>query len=188
MLKVNEIFYSLQGEGFNTGMAAIFLRLSGCNRACSFCDTKYHVTFTERSLSELLEYLEPEGERMGTMKRIVFTGGEPTFQKIGPLWNALHDRSWWTAIETNGDRLVEQRFDWITVSPKQDEIAQRHGDELKVVYLGKDVEHFFIRYPDFGHYFLQPCSNKNVAETVEYIKRYPHWRLSLQCQKIINIR
>jgi organic radical activating enzyme len=184
-LRINEIFYSVQGEGRNAGLPAVFLRLSGCNRACSFCDTKYHVGFFERSTDWILADLQGA---VAVPKRIVLTGGEPAIQEIGPLVHGLHAAGWWIALETNGDVATGLPFDWITVSPKGGPLAQASGDELKVVYQGQDVEEWPVSYPDFLYYYLQPCSNANVPETVEYVKKYPHWRLSLQWQKLIGIR
>lgn len=185
ILRVNEIFYSIQGEGRNTGLPAVFVRLSGCNRSCHFCDTKYHAdTFREMTADEILVAVEAFPTR-----NVILTGGEPTIQNLDPLWLALSAADYWTAIETNGDRFIGQSFDWITVSPKERHIlGQDGGDELKVVWRGEDVDHYLEDYPNFDYYFLQPCSGKNIRETAEYVKRHPKWRLSLQCQKLISIR
>ncbi len=183
MLKVNEIFYSLQGEGRNAGLPAAFIRLSGCDRACSWCDTKDHVFGVdleeERIVNAVLEY---------PTRCAVLTGGEPTVQPIDTLFMMLKAAGFWIAIETNGDNLLTLPFDWITVSPKAPFFTQRTGDELKLVFLNEDVERYIDENPNFAHYYLQPCSGRNIPETVAYVKNHPRWKLSLQWQKQIFIK
>ena len=190
--RVNEIFYSLQGEGYFTGTPAVFLRLSGCNLKCSFCDT-LHEEFTEMSPIEVIENV-----RAYPSRHIVITGGEPSLQLDPVLVDMLHEEGFFIQIETNGTRLLPEGVDWVTCSPKGNatgecEVRLRTIDELKVVFTGQDVEAIANSLPAM-HYFLQPCSSpryeggSNTAETVSYILAHPHWRLSLQTHKLIDIR
>mgnify|MGYP001172883838 CR=1 FL=1 len=182
MNKINEIFYSLQGEGFYTGTPAVFVRFAGCNLHCSFCDTQ-HTSFTtfsdEAIVAEVLKY---------SATLVVLTGGEPSLQATTHLVDLLHAHGRFVSIETNGTKLPPANVDWITLSPKQGgALAYSKANELKVVFEGQDMEHFLTEI-EAQHYFLQPCSNKNVKETLEYILKHPQWRLSLQTHKILNIR
>lgn len=190
--RVNEIFYSLQGEGYFTGTPAVFLRLSGCNLKCGFCDTR-HEEFTEMSPIEVIESV-----RAYPSRHIVITGGEPSLQLDPVLVDMLHEEGFFIQIETNGTRLLPEGVDWVTCSPKgtatgECEVRLRSIDELKIVYEGQDVESIANSLPAM-HYFLQPCSSEryeggsNTAETVSYILAHPHWRLSLQTHKLIDIR
>lgn len=194
MMKVNEIFYSLQGEGYHAGTAAVFVRLSGCNLHCPFCDTQ-HESGTEMTDEEIVEAVKPYPARL-----VVITGGEPSLQLTKSLVNALHDIDKMVAVETNGTHRLPGNVDWITLSPKDGyvdgaEVVLRIVDEIKVVF---DGEHEPSRYPGImctHAYFLQPCDtgdpvrNKAIAEAaIEYIKKDPRWKLSLQIHKILNIR
>lgn len=190
--RVNEIFYSLQGEGYFTGTPAVFLRFSGCNLKCGFCDTR-HEDFTLMTPAEIIEQLKAYPSR-----HVIITGGEPSLQLDRILVDLLHDEGYFIQIETNGTRQLPEGIDWVTCSPKGDatgecEVKLRMVDELKVVYEGQDVETIATSVPAM-HYFLQPCSSpryesgSNTSETVAYILRHPHWRLSLQTHKLINIQ
>ena len=183
MMKVNEIFYSLQGEGYFTGTPAVFLRLSGCNLHCPFCDTA-HEQGREMSHSEIVDQVSRYPSR-----HIVITGGEPSLQLDDMLTDMLHDAGFFIQVETNGTHPLPDEVDWITCSPKSgSECRLKRIDELKIVYLGQDVEAVALTMPVATHYFLQPCSCSNIAETVSYILKHPHWRLSLQTHKLINIQ
>ena len=190
MYKINEIFYSLQGEGFWTGTPMVFLRFSGCNLKCPFCDTD-HKGFREMLAKEIVEEVVKAGGECG---RVCVTGGEPSLQLDKELVDALHEAGFKVHVETNGTRVLPEGVNWVTVSPKTDvEGLQGDGtvvldkaDEVKVVYQGKDVEKW-AEFPAMWH-FLQPCSCENTAETVDYIRRHPRWRLSLQTHKYLNIR
>ena len=190
--RINEIFYSLQGEGYFTGTPAVFLRMSGCNLKCSFCDTD-HEDYTEMSPVQIAEAL-----RAYPARHVVITGGEPSLQLDQMLVDLLHDEGWFIQIETNGTNQLPEEIDWVTCSPKpgptgEISVRLRHTDELKVVYEGQDVEAIASSLPAV-HYFLQPCSSQrypggsNTADTVAYILTHPHWRLSLQTHKLIDIR
>lgn len=188
--RVNEIFYSLQGEGFWTGTPMVFLRLSGCNLKCPFCDTD-HAAFREMAVDEIVDEIQKTGNNCG---RVCITGGEPSLQLEGELIGALHRAGFRIHLETNGTRSLPEGIDWITVSPKSDVPALRgdgtvvleKADEVKVVFQGSDVEKWH-QIPARS-YFLQPCSGKNTDETIDYILRHPHWRLSLQTHKYLDIR
>ena len=179
--KINEIFYSLQGEGFYTGCPAVFLRFSGCNRACSFCDTD-HFQGTEMTAAEIISAVCAYPSR-----HLVVTGGEPALQLDSDLLRAVKAERFYVQIETNGSLPVPPEVDWVTCSPKDAPWKIDRIDELKVVYQQQDVEEIARLLPS-THKFLQPCSGKNISETVDYILSHPWWRLSLQTHKLIDIQ
>ena len=190
MYRVNEIFYSLQGEGFWTGTPMVFLRFSGCNLKCPFCDTD-HSAFREMTAEKIVGEVAKAG---GDCRRVCVTGGEPSLQLDADLVEALHRAGFRIHIETNGTRALPEGVDWVTVSPKSEveglkgdgTVVLEKADEVKVVYLGKEVEKW-AAFPARWH-FLQPCSCLNTEQTVDYIRRHPNWRLSLQTHKLLNIR
>ena len=186
--RINEIFYSLQGEGANSGRPAVFVRFSGCNLRCPFCDTDFAAT-TPMSANDILQQINQFPSRF-----VVLTGGEPSLQIDELLLNSLKQAGFTIAIETNGTHTLPSGIDWITVSPKEgSEIVLRKADEVKVVFIGQDVE----RYRNMitaSRYYLQPCSKvvggsrtDNTAQVVDYCKSHPHWSLSLQTHKLISI-
>lgn len=186
---INEIFYSLQGEGFHTGTPMTFVRLSGCNLRCSFCDTD-HTAHTSMSASDIVDSVG----RFPT-RSVVLTGGEPALFNLHPLIDALHNRGYSVHIETNGSLPLRGNPDWITCSPKlaadgsyiiDTDILSR-ANELKVVYTDPEGLEALADSFSTNRRFLQPCSGLNIAETVNYILSHPHWRLSLQTHKLIHI-
>ncbi len=179
--RINEIFYSLQGEGYFTGTAAVFLRFSGCNRRCDFCDTDFSKA-TEMTADEIVTAISAY-----TARHLVITGGEPTLQLDADLVRAIKAARFFIQIETNGSMPVPTGVDWVTCSPKDAPWQIDRIDELKVVYQGQDVEMLAELLPAPRHY-LQPCSGKNIPETVAYILDHPRWRLSLQTHKLIDIQ
>ncbi len=195
MIKVNEIFYSLQGEGYYVGSPAVFVRLSGCNLRCPFCDTQ-HECGTEMSEEEIVAEVAKYPARL-----VVITGGEPSLQLTRSLVNALHNANRFVAVETNGTLRLPGNVDWITLSPKDAYLGDsakpvlRIVDEIKLVF---DGEHEPSMYPGImctHARFLQPCDtgdpvrNRTITEAaIEYIKKDPRWKLSLQIHKILNIR
>lgn len=181
MYKVNEIFYSLQGEGYYTGTAAVFLRFCGCNRHCPFCDTDF-AEGTMMSGDEIVAAISVYPSR-----HLVVTGGEPTLQLDSELIRAIKAAGFFIQIETNGSNPVPTGVDWVTCSPKDAPWQIGRIDELKVVYQGQDVEAIAGLLPARRH-FLQPCSGENVKETIDYILAHPRWRLSLQTHKLIDIK
>ena len=180
MRKINEIFYSLQGEGFHTGTPAVFVRFSGCNLRCSFCDTRHEegVMMTDE---EIVEKVSSFPARI-----VILTGGEPSLWIDKALISRLREAGKQICIETNGTRPLPDGIDWVTCSPKDAPWNIDRIDELKIVYQGQDVEQIASLLPS-PRCFLQPCSGLNVAETVEYIKSHPQWRLSLQTHRLIDI-
>ena len=179
--KINEIFVSLQGEGFHTGTVAVFVRFSGCNLSCSFCDTN-HQHFVEMTDEQIADEVAKHATDW-----VILTGGEPSLQASEHLIDLIHQQGKKVAIETNGTHDLPSNLDWITVSPKDwNKIIVQSADELKVVFLSEDVEQWRDRI-SANHHFLQPCSCKNTQETVQYILQHPHWRLSLQTHKYIGI-
>lgn len=197
-MKVNEIFYSLQGEGRYTGTPAVFVRFSGCNLACDFCDTT-HQSGTEMSEDEIIENMcrFPAGH-------VVLTGGEPTLQITASLLKAIRRAGKIIHMETNGTRRlhddIQPHIDWITVSPKfGKKPALQRIDELKVLFDMNHIEYIEsledTTITDGDCYYLQPCDrgddtyNKaNLAQCIEYIKCHPKWKLSLQTHKLLGIR
>ena len=194
-MKVNEIFYSLQGEGAKTGTPAVFVRFSGCNLKCPFCDTDF------KDGKEMDEYeIVDEVCRLGIQAPlVVLTGGEPTLQATPELIDLLQQNGFEVAMETNGTRTAPYNVNWLTISPKQAYVGNvgkpvvMKCQELKVVFDGKnEPEDYGIRA---DHYYLQPCDTGEPAlnaqiieQCVEYIKQNPKWKLSLQTQKILNVR
>ncbi len=131
---VNEIFYSLQGEGYYTGTPAVFLRFSGCNRQCAFCDTDHH-SGTVMTAAQIVEACAAFPAH-----HLVCTGGEPLLQLDDTLLRALKAKGFYVQIETNGTLPAPTGVDWVTCSPKDAPWAIDRADELKVVYQGQDVE------------------------------------------------
>jgi len=199
-MKVNEIFYSLQGEGFNTGTPAIFVRLSGCNLDCPFCDTD-HISGKEMTEGEIIEEVSRYKAQL-----VVVTGGEPALQLTESLVEMLHLLGKTVAVETNGTVELPRNVDWITLSPKDAFLGDmakpiiKYADELKLIFtedMCKDARPCVSTYANINvtHRFLQPCdtgdASRNaeiIQKTIDYCKEHPEWRLSLQTHKILNIR
>ena len=194
---INEIFYSLQGEGYYSGTPAVFVRLSGCNLQCPFCDTQ-HGAGTEMSEEEIVDAVKCYPAR-----HVVITGGEPSLQLTESLVDILHAAGKYVAVETNGTRPLPANVDWITLSPKSAfvdgvEVVLTRADEIKVVYDGihdpaSQLSTFNFQLSTL--LFLQPCDTGDAARNrqitaaaVEYVKQHPEWRLSLQIHKILNIQ
>ena len=151
MRKINEIFYSLQGEGYHTGTPAVFIRFSGCNLKCSFCDTQHEagtLMTDDEIIAEVSKY----------PVTVILTGGEPSLWIDDALIDRLHEAGKYVCIETNGTRPLPESVDWVTCSPKQGvKLGITRMDEVKVVYEGQDIsifellpaEHFFLQHPLF---------------------------------------
>ncbi len=207
---VKEIFYTLQGEGAQTGRPAVFCRFSGCNlwtgreadratATCQFCDTDFvgidgpgggRFT-TPGELAAAVEAQWPANTEAGR-RFVVCTGGEPLLQLDQPLIEALHARGFEIAIETNGTIAVPEGIDWICVSPKAGApLVQRTGDELKLVYPQAEAPPEAFEKLAFRHFFLQPMDGPgraaNIGLAVHYCMDHPRWRLSLQTHKILGI-
>lgn len=193
-MRVNEIFYSLQGEGFYVGVPSVFIRLSGCNLQCSFCDTT-HQSFTDMSEREIADVVAQY-----PAQHVVITGGEPSLQLTALLIELLHKLDKEVAVETNGTHILPENVDWITLSPKDAFIASpaakvvlERCNEMKIVFTGNELPNYDNIACD--HYFLQPCDvddaeqNKKIIEaTIAYCLQHPKWRLSLQTHKLLGIR
>ena len=195
MYKINEIFYSLQGEGYHSGTPAVFVRFSGCNLHCAFCDTQ-HQTGEMMSLQEIVD----EVNKYPTAPLVVLTGGEPSLFIDEAFVAELKQKTGKKiTIETNGTRALPINLDWVTLSPKSsfeggndEPCVLEHCDELKVVYLGQDLAQY--DGIEAKHRFLQPCfvenpeqRQANMQACVEAVKSHPNWRLSLQIHRVLNI-
>lgn len=206
---VKEIFYTLQGEGAQTGRPAVFCRFAGCNlwsgreedRAsaiCRFCDTDFFGIgedggkfATPAKLADAVESLWPPGE--GGKRYVVCTGGEPLLQLDEPAIAALHERGFEVAIESNGTLPAPRSLDWICVSPKANApLVQTTGDELKLVYPQEGAPPAKFKSMGFDHFFLQPMDGPdleaNTRAAIEYCMQHPQWRLSLQTHKLLGLR
>lgn len=189
-MRVNEIFYSIQGEGRYTGTPAVFVRLAGCNLRCSFCDTEFE-SFTEMSEAEIVS----EVLRYPTV-HVILTGGEPTLQLTTSLLRLFEAQGRLVHIETNGTHpLPEGPIHWVTCSPKYAPLRIQRIDELKVVYQGQDMSAYDELLPRPQVFSLQPCDtgeperNRQILDqTIHYILDHPQWNLSLQAHKIINVK
>ena len=208
---VKEIFYTLQGEGANTGRPAVFCRFAGCNlwtgreedRAkaiCTFCDTDFLGTngpgggkfITAEALAGAVAATWPVSSAPRARRFVVCTGGEPLLQLDEALVGALHHAGFEIAIETNGTQIPPPGIDWICMSPKSGApLVLTHGQELKLVFpqLGAEPERF--EQLDFQHFFLQPMDSpqreRNTQLAVRYCLEHPQWRLSLQTHKLLGI-
>lgn len=194
-MKVNEIFYSLQGEGRHAGRPAVFVRFSGCNLKCPFCDTDFK-GYEELSESEVLDRVLSLSEEC---RFVVLTGGEPTLQVTQSFIDLLHSCGYYVAMETNGTKELQCKgIDWVTVSPKCEYVkngtlALKEANEVKVIF---DQEHVVSDYGLAVQYrYLQPCdvgdASRNACITeaaVAFCKGNPEWTLSLQQQKILKVR
>ncbi|WP_137895680.1 7-carboxy-7-deazaguanine synthase [Ramlibacter sp. 2FC] len=208
---VKEIFYTLQGEGAQAGMPAVFCRFAGCNlwsgreedraeAVCRFCDTDFVGTDgtlggkypDAQALADRIEAQWPAGDRAHRL--VVLTGGEPLLQLDAPLIAALHARGFRIAVESNGTLTAPPGIDWLCVSPKAGAPwVQRQGQELKLVWPqpGLDLQ-AMARTGEFAHRFLQPMDGPdqaaNIATCIAACLQDPAWRLSLQTHKISGIR
>lgn len=206
---VKEAFKTLQGEGRHAGRAAVFCRFAGCNlwsgreadradAVCRFCDTDFVGVDGEgggkfgdaEALAAHLAALWGAGR---AARFVVLTGGEPMLQLDAPLIEALHAQGFEVAIETNGTLPVAPGVDWVCVSPKAGApLAQRSGDELKLVYPQEDAPPSQYEDLDFRHFLLQPMDGpeilRNTKAAIDYCLAHPRWRLSLQTHKIIGVR
>lgn len=190
-LTVNEIFYSLQGEGGRQGEASIFIRLSKCNLKCVFCDTEFE-SGEEMTLNEIAEHIGQYNCRW-----IIWTGGEPTLQLKDEHLQFFKERGYKQAIETNGTRPVSDLIDYITCSPKQryeriKEYLPRVNEIRIPLAKGDSIPDISI-FPKADRYFISPIFDganpikENIDYCVEQILKNPDWQLSLQIHKLINI-
>tara|TARA_R110002096_G_scaffold239773_1_gene431563 strand:- start:1033 stop:1680 length:648 start_codon:yes stop_codon:yes gene_type:complete len=210
---VKEAYYTLQGEGAQTGRAAVFLRFAGCNlwsglerdrdkAVCRFCDTDFVGTNglnggKFRAAADLAAHVRAIWEAEAGAARpayVVCTGGEPLLQLDAPLIAALKAEGFEIGVETNGTIAAPAGLDWICVSPKANApLVQTSGNELKLVYPQIEPEAQPERFSqlDFTHFFLQPKDDPNAARNLQgattYCMKNPQWRLSLQTHKLIGL-
>jgi 7-carboxy-7-deazaguanine synthase len=206
---VKEIFYTLQGEGANTGRPAVFCRFAGCNlwtgreqdrldATCQFCDTDFVGTDgpgggrypSAEALASAVAAAWPEGNSTGRF--VVCTGGEPLLQLDAILLEALHDERFEVAVETNGTFPPPAGIDWLCVSPKAGSTLVVHsGDEIKLVFPQAGADPAEFEALGFRHFFLQPMDGPereaNTAAALQYCLTHPRWRLSLQTHKLLGI-
>jgi 7-carboxy-7-deazaguanine synthase len=208
---VKEIFFTLQGEGANTGRPAVFCRFAGCNlwtgreadradATCQFCDTDFVGVdgpgggkfTTADDLARAIAEKWPVNVSARARKLVVCTGGEPLLQMDAEIVRALHARGFEIAIETNGTQLPPEGIDWICVSPKVGApLVLTSGNELKLVYpqAGGEPERFADL--DFAQFFLQPMDGpdreRNTELALAYCLSHPQWRLSIQTHKLLGI-
>jgi 7-carboxy-7-deazaguanine synthase (Cx14CxxC type) len=206
---VKEVFYTLQGEGAQTGRPAVFCRFAGCNlwsgreedrlqATCQFCDTdfvgmdgpgggRFH---SPEDLANAVARAWPDGR--GSKRFVVCTGGEPLLQLDEPLVDALHREGFEVAVETNGTQAPPSGIDWLCVSPKAGvELVVRAGNELKLVFPQAGAPPAEFEEMAFDHLFLQPMDgpdrDANTAAALQYCLAHPRWRLSLQTHKLLGI-
>jgi len=206
---VKEIFYTLQGEGANTGRPAVFCRFAGCNlwsgherdratAVCRFCDTDFVGTdgqgggrfASAGALAKAVAAAWPSTEPGARF--VVCTGGEPLLQLDVPLVAALHAEGFEIAIETNGTQPGLDGIDWVCVSPKAGaELVLERGDELKLIVPQPGLDPAQFEHLPFSHFFVQPMDGpdrlRNTELAVRYCLEHPRWRLSLQTHKLLGI-
>jgi 7-carboxy-7-deazaguanine synthase (Cx14CxxC type) len=205
---VKEIYYTLQGEGAQTGRPAVFCRFTGCNlwsgreedrykAICQFCDTDFWGTdgvnggkYQAQELADKVKSLW--GDTTKGKPYLVCTGGEPLLQLDEPLIEAFHRHGFEVAVETNGTLPAPQGLDWVCVSPKAGtNLVIKSGDELKLVYPQADALPEKFEGFAFKNFFLQPMDGKdlerNTRMTIDYCLTHPRWSLSLQTHKLLNI-
>lgn len=206
--KVKEIYYTLQGEGAQTGRPAVFMRFTGCNlwsgreedredAICSFCDTDFVGTdgirggrYTAEELAATVNSLWPD---QAGKKYVVCTGGEPLLQLDKELIDAFHQHGFEVGIETNGTLPLPEGIDWVCVSPKANtEIVVRKGNELKLVVVQENWPPALFEDWAFEHFYLQPMDGPEVEAftrwAIDYCLLHPQWKLSIQTHKLIGIR
>lgn len=197
MLNISEHFYSVQGEGANSGKAAYFIRLCGCDVGCPWCDSMSSWKIgggDKMSEEELVRCVEQCGAPSA-----VITGGEPLMQNLDTLTRMLRERGVAVWIETSGTHPFSGTFDWVCLSPKKFkkplEEAFSRADELKVVIGAKEdfawAEECAAKVNKECVLLLQPEWNVEsavLAEIIEYVKQAPQWKISLQTHKYMNIR
>jgi len=205
---VKEIYVTLQGEGAQTGMRAVFLRFAGCNlwtgqerdratATCTFCDTDFIGTNGpgggKFASAQALAKATASAWGPGVSHRLVVcTGGEPLLQLDAPLIDALHAEGFRIAVESNGTIAAPPGIDWLCISPKAgSDTIQRSGDELKLVYPQPALMPEAVEDWDFRHHFLQPMDSpaqrENIGAAIAYCLEHPQWRLSLQTHKLTGI-
>ena len=213
MYTVKEIFYTLQGEGYQAGRPSVFCRFSGCNlwtgreadragAVCTFCDTDFFGIGpdggkfdTAAALASRVASLWPASHVSDSKPYVVCTGGEPLLQLNVALVAAFHTEGFEVAVETNGTQEAPAGIDWMCVSPKAAApLRLVSGDELKLVYpqIEREAQPECFEHLAFRHFSLQPMDGPHLSENtrraVEYCLAHPKWRLSLQTHKLLGLR
>ena len=205
---VKEIFLTLQGEGMQAGRRAVFLRFAGCNlwsgrevdRAtaiCQFCDTDFVGTngvgggkfASPEALAAAVAACWGAGE---AERLVVITGGEPLLQLDSALIDALYQRRFEIAVESNGTIAAPDSIDWLCISPKAgSETVQRSGNELKLVWPQPGSDWQAMAGWDFSHFLVQPMDGPEIETNrqvcIDFVIANPGWRLSLQTHKLLGI-
>ena len=207
MYKIKEIFLTKQGEGYHTGRKSVFIRFSGCNlwsgmekdrdkAICNWCDTDFVGTnglnggkYSIDQIAQLVWDLWPAN--ILEAPYIVCTGGEPLLQLDQFFVDEMHRNGFEIAIETNGTCIPPNKIDWICVSPKNNtDLVLKTGDELKFVYPQSNFSPQQFEKFNFNHFFIQPMDgthyDRNEKMSKEFIKKNPHWKLSLQTHKLLG--
>lgn len=205
--KIKEIYYTIQGEGANSGRPAVFVRFSGCNlwsgrekdRAsaiCRFCDTEFvggRIYLTAQAIAYEIEKHWPNYARSASQPFVVLTGGEPALQVDDAIISELRSRRFYIAIETNGTVSLPQGIHWVTVSPKSGtQLVIVEGNELKLVWPQADITPETYQHMQFEKFYLQPMDgpNRSLHEQIaaRYCLDHPAWSLSLQTHKYLGIK
>ena len=191
-----EMFYSLQGEGFNTGQPAFFIRLAGCNVECSWCDVKESWNTNENSIIAIDDIVHEALKHAARF--VVITGGEPTLYDLTSLTNKLKSYNFEIAIETSGTNTIIGKIDWICLSPKKFKLplAENYSkaNELKLIVVNNHDFQWALDLQKFVNtnckLYLQPEWDKRntlINEIIAFVKCNPRWRISLQTHKYLNI-
>ena len=192
--KINEVFYSMQGEGLYTGTPALFIRFAGCNLKCDFCDTNFE-TKLRIEKTAFIDWLDQKVSQKDIWN-IILTGGEPLLQDIDLILDYFSEEYLGIQlhIETNGTKEHNGLDQYhTTVSPKFPDFKLRSGEQLKLVYTGQEDLTPYIENTEFSFYYLQPCwkdGKSNIVETYNRVMKEQRngWRLSLQTHKILGIK
>jgi 7-carboxy-7-deazaguanine synthase (Cx14CxxC type) len=207
MYKIKEIYYTIQGEGYHAGQAAIFCRFSGCNlwsgreadrhkAICKFCDTDFWGTDGRNGgkydADELVQACLKLWPKKTVNAFVVCTGGEPLLQMDQTLVESFHKAGFYVAIETNGTQDVPPGIDWICMSPKANtKLVLKKANELKLVYPQDGLSPTDFEQFAFDHFYLQPMDSKekdfNTRASIDYCKKNPKWKLSIQTHKYLGI-
>ncbi|HYV89035.1 MAG TPA: 7-carboxy-7-deazaguanine synthase [Candidatus Polarisedimenticolia bacterium] len=209
---VKEMFLTLQGEGVHAGRRAVFVRFAGCNlwsgreedrarAVCQFCDTDFVGTDGDgggrfADAANLAAGVEALWGPWAQERFVVLTGGEPMLQIDDALIEALHERGFMIAMESNGTIAAHRGIDWICISPKAgSDVVQRSGDELKLVWPQPGIDPDMLAQWAFRHWLVQPmdCGSSEansiaMAAAVDFALARPGWRLSLQAHKYLGLR
>jgi 7-carboxy-7-deazaguanine synthase len=191
-----EQFYTIQGEGFNTGRAAYFIRLGGCDVGCVWCDVKESWDADAHPRYAIADLVAGASEYPG--RNVVITGGEPLMHNCLPLTKALQEAGFKTWIETSGAHPLSGNWDWICVSPKKFKAplpeVLAHADELKIIVFNdsdfKWAEEHAALVPATTRLYLQPEWSRAARMTpalIDYVKANPRWQVSLQTHKYLDI-